>query len=215
MARIPREVSEGSNGEPIRIDGETIVNPRDIGSTGEATGTFAAAEPAFPEGYGTVKRRGRPAGSKNKETRKAVPLDVNAVQFSLTGIHALLAVGLSAPRLAMGEKEAEVISKNLVAVSRHFDLQASAMAVDCTNLAISLAAFYGPAIYLTIKDKQAARATRRNSVQPVNVQPLSPNTAPAPKGARPNGAPLATHTPSNEERNALLDEPIIPMFSAH
>lgn len=154
--------------DPIEIDA-AIANAGSVASGGDN-----ASGPG-------EKRRGRPPGSGNKGPRQAsgtgkaaskAPLDVNAIQFALTGIHALLAAGLSAPELTLSDAEAEIVSKNIVAVARHYDLQATAKATDWGNLIVSLGVVYGGRFVSLTARKRQENAMRRQ--QRANPPPPPP-----------------------------------------
>src|SRR5271165_4658290 len=201
MARIGARTGQESN-EPVGASdgftGETVVNPRNIVYTeqGSIEPVEGSAETSTVE---PARRRGRPVGSKNKSSQgtKAIPLDVNSVTFSLTGIHALLAAGLSSPELIMSESEAKIIASNAAAVMRHYDLQASQKAIDWGNLVVALGAFYGPR-FISIGVRKRAEARERRHQNP-GVRVASPVPSPPSSAARaanplerPNGAPLQT-----------------------
>jgi hypothetical protein len=218
VARIGARNIEQGDGIASAVSGvtaENTIDPRNIVYTengniepAEGTAETATVEP--------VRKRGRPAGSKNgtSKTNKAIPVDVNSITFSLTGIHALLAAGLSAPELMMTEDEGKIIGNAAAAVARHYDLQASQKAIDWGNLCVALSAFYGPRVMAISVRRKQERAEKRQQQQPgVVAQPVSAARPPGGNGAaKPTGAPLRTHTPSEAEKVALLNETVTPMF---
>jgi hypothetical protein len=219
MARIgSRSVNENgqSDGSVSGVSSENTIDPRNIVYTeaGSIEGTAGSAEAGTVE---PVKRRGRPPGSKNgttggRQTSKAVPVDVNSLTFSLTGIHALLAAGLGAPELLMSEDDGKIIGSAAAAVARHYDLQASQKAIDWGNLVVALGAFYGPRIIAIRARRKQERSTKTNRAPVVEAQMAGAPVSARPGTVKPNGAGLATHTPTEVEKMQLLNETVAPMF---
>lgn len=208
--------ANGNGGLPVNDIGGNVINPQNIVYTdaGSIEGADGTPETGTVE---PVRRRGRPPGSKNgtaKATGKTVPVDVNSITFSLTGIHALLAAGLSSPELMMTEDEGKVIGTAAAAVARHYDLQASQKAIDWGNLVVALGAFYGPRIVAIRMRRKSERNERRAANAGVPVQQASaPVQRQTSAAARPSGVPLRTHTPSDDEKAAMLNETVTPMFN--
>jgi hypothetical protein len=225
MARIgPRSTetiggsNDGAHGNPEDnvIDPRTFVLREEPGSTSEGPDSGSGTD----EGTGTErKKRGRPFGSTNKQKDKT--LSVDAIQFSLTGIHALLATALQAPELVLSPAEAEHVARSYTAVARHFDMQASQKAIDIGNFCVTLGIVYGSRLVSIGIRRKATREARGKGTPAVVVQP-APRTTPTAPGSnapagdpnRPNGAqPLSR--PKTPEDNTMLDEIPIPMFNAH
>lgn len=141
-------------------------------------------------------------------TAKKGSLDVNSIQFALSGIHALLAVGLSSPELTLSDTEAETVAKNIVAVGRHYDLQQTAKATDWGNLVVSLGVVYGGRFMSIGMRKSAERKAAGRGVnlnpRPVAAAPTQPTvTTPAAGKAAPG---MPTTRPKNDADLALLNE---------
>lgn len=164
--------------------------------------------------------------TKPASAQASVALNVNSVQFALTGIHALLAAGLHAPELELSEVEAKTVSENLVAVARHYDLQATAKATDWSNFAISLGIVYGGRVTRIMARKNVeARAKRaRNAglgavaadIQSAAAPPAMPRTEtiqhPVAAG-KPNGA-SPIHRARTREDDIMLNEIEPAMFAS-
>jgi hypothetical protein len=179
------------------------------GASGRVRRTRAELEAAgYYEGKDTkptAARSSRPVATAPKGS-----IDVNSVQFALTGIHALLAAGMAAPELELTETEAETVAKNIVAVTRHYDLQQTAKATDWGNLVVSLGVVYGGRLIRISSRKKAEKAARRGAVAPgTGFVPTAPNTAPQqPQVKTPIVDPkvgVATR-PKTREDDALLNE---------
>lgn len=170
-----------------------------------------------------VKTDAKSGGSTGKKTH--APLSANSIEFALTGIHALLAAGLSAPELVLQEAEAKVIAENVVAVARHYDLQASAKATDWGNLVVSLGVVYGGRVVAITVRKTAEIKSKRNSPEPI-LSPKAPIQSPMnavtkppenvtihhPNAAgQPNGANPPTR-PKTREDDKFLNEIEPAMF---
>jgi hypothetical protein len=161
----------------------------------------------------------RPAvNAAPRAEKKGSPLSVNSVEFALSGIHALLAAGLAAPELALQEAEAKIVAENIVAVARHYDLQATAKATDWGNLIVSLGVVYGGRIVAITARKSAEAKARRGHGNPV----LQTGAAPPARDGRvtvqhpiaagvPGGAMPGTR-PKTRADDALLNEVEAAMF---
>lgn len=142
-------------------------------------------------------------------TAKKGSLDVNSIQFALTGIHSLLAVAMSAPELALSDTEAETVAKNIVAVGRHYDLQQTAKATDWGNLIVSLGVVYGGRIMSVGMRKAAEKKANGRNVKPgTGFTPTPPNVAPQqPQALKPNGASgIPGARPRTDADLKMLDE---------
>lgn len=162
-------------------------------------------------GYYEGKDTGKPAATKARSpVVKGGSLDVNSIQFALTGIHALLAAGLHAPELELSEAEAETVAKSIVAVSRHYDLQQTQKATDWGNLVVSLGVVYGGRIIRISARTSAAKKASRGATAPnTGFTPTAPNVAPQqPQTRTPEAAKAAMPPmrPRTREDDALLNE---------
>ncbi len=218
MARVDGNETSGGDGrggnegggiESVNL-GEHIASATASASSGGTGGkrvrrTRAELEAAgYYDGKETSKARPIPVATAKKGS-----LDVNSIQFALSGIHALLAVGLSSPELNLSDAEAETVAKNIVAVGRHYDLQQTAKATDWGNLVVSLGVVYGGR-FMSIgmrqsAEKKAARAVVNLNPRPVAAAPTQPSvTVPAAGKQAPPGMPPTR--PKNDADLAMLNE---------
>ena len=227
MARIGSRTQTSNGGEndgTLSNIGETVIDPRTLvfASDPNAEGSSEGSGEGSPD-TATGKRRGRPPGSKNgtsqgspQGARKTVPIDVNALQFSLTGIHAILASTFKAPELVIAPTQAEMQAKNIAAVARHYNMQASQQAIDMGNLVISSLIIYGSmtaAIMARLKAEKEAKRQGFNLAPSVPVQAPQATRQTSPlNGSKPSGAAPGTR-PKTREDDALLDEIVAPMFN--
>jgi len=143
-------------------------------------------------------------------------IDLDAIQFSLSGIHAMLASMMQAPEWKLSDEEASQIAKSYGRVARHFDMTMHTKSIDIGNFVVILTIIYGSRIGSTMARASARRSERRAGMQPgVPVQPPdhSPGVStPSKRAVAPAGLqPLVR--PRTEADNALLNEAITPMFN--
>ena len=212
MARIG-PVGQGEATIETTQDGasarENVIDPRTIVFT-ETPAT--SVEPGTSE-PGTsepgAKRRGRPPGSVNKaKARSPVSVSTDMMQFSLQGLHSMLAIMLSAPQWELSEEEAKHVSKSYEAVAQFYDMQASQKSIAWGNLAMTLMIVYGSRIGSTIAlnkaKRQEAKANNPKATPTVVVQ--HPKQAGPPLGATPM---VRKSTPDDLN---MLNEAPMPMF---
>jgi hypothetical protein len=222
-------IDETAGGDNSSNSGVSSVDPIAI------TAAAAAARSGSDNGNSTPGKRHRrtkaelerdgykpKAASVGSATAsKKAPLTVDGLAFSLSGIHSLLAVSLSAPELAWKDEEAKIVAENLVAVSRHYDIQASQKAIDWGNLVVALGTVYSRKV-IPFAIRRSREATAARKAAPANAgftaSPLSPLVNPKPNpvaGTRamhpnaagpPNGAGPVLR-PKQPSDLALLDEP--------
>ncbi len=179
-----------------------------------------------PGSEGTVKRkRGRPVGwRKDKDgtgtapkgtTKTANAVDANAIKFSLSGIHALLAAFLSTPEIALNETEADLMSKSIANVQRHYNWQASQKAMDWGNAVVAIGGIYSLKLMAVTARRNAEGKARRASAPAMNVPVEAPSmkndgttrTVHHPTAAgKPNGAAPQTRKAEMADM-VMLDEP--------
>lgn len=220
MARADGTNTSGTEGG--NSGGDTSIPVVDIGAAIDAANA-SAADASATSGKRVRRTRaeleaaGYYNGTERKETSRPAAkvakgsIDVNSVQFALTGIHALLAAGMHAPELELSETEAETVAKNIVAVTRHYDLQQTQKATDWGNLVVSLGVVYGGRIIRISARTRSEKAARRGataastgfSTAPVNHAPQQPQVREPPKQGPP--APVATR-PRTREDDELLNE---------
>lgn len=131
----------------------------------------------------------KPASAKTR-----TPLNVNSIEFALTGIHALLAASLATPELDLKDGEAKIIAENIVAVARHYDLQASEKATDWGNLVVSLGIVYGGRVVAIMSRTNAEAKVKRGHGNPIlATQPAAPAS---PASVRPSPEKVTIHHPT-------------------
>jgi hypothetical protein len=221
------EVDETTGGNNSGDSGVSSVDPVAI------TAAAAAARASGGSGEGGTKRHRRTKAELERDgyqpktsvgaspKSKKAPLTVDGLAFSLSGIHALLAVTLSAPELAWKDDEAKIVAENMVAVSRHYNIEASQKTIDWGNLIVALGTVYGKKVVPLIvrKGRETTAARKAASVNAgFTASPMSPLVNPRPNpvaGTRsmhpnaagpPNGASPVVR-PKQPSDLALLDEP--------
>jgi hypothetical protein len=218
MARIDGTEVDGTESGGGGASGG--VESVDIGSHIDAA--VAAAASGVASGGKRVRRtreqlaaEGYYEGKDVKQTRSAPTakkgsLDVNSIQFALTGIHSLLAVAMSAPELNLSPEESETVAKNIVAVGRHYDLQQTAKATDWGNLIVSLGVVYGGRFMSIGIRKSAEKKARSRDVKPgTGFTPTPPSAPNQPAVMQPNKGP-PSHIPGARPKTdadlKMLDE---------
>lgn len=220
MARTDGSETNGDDGGNSGSGGGVPIV--DIGSHIEAatasdSGGTAGSSKRVRRTREQLERDGYYEGKDTGKTSRPAPkvakgsIDVNSVQFALTGIHALLAAGLTAPELELSETEAETVAKNIVAVTRHYDLQQTAKATDWGNLVVSLGVVYGGRIIRISARKRDEKAKARGATAPsTGFVPTAPNVAPQqPRTMEPNKAASgmpATRPYERGKDDVLLNE---------
>lgn len=147
-------------GQPIIIDPVTIGGNGNPGDSGGIGGTGGNNQPGSSD---PPKRRGRKPGSTNAKKTSSVHLDVDAISTILFSTHQMLAVYSKIPELEIDEAESEKLAKGIANVSRHYDTQVSAKALDWYYLIQVLVLIYGTRLY-------AIRERRREEKKPVDVR---------------------------------------------
>jgi hypothetical protein len=206
--------AESGSGSPESVDIGSHIDEAVAASRNSGPGTGKRVrrtrEQLAADGYyegKDIKQSVRTAATAKKGS-----LDVNSIQFALTGIHALLAVGMSAPELELSPEESETVAKNIVAVGRHYDLQQTAKATDWGNLIVSLGVVYGGRFMRIGIRKSAEKKARGRDVKVgTGFAVTPPNSAPQqPEVMRPNVAPTAATMPGTRPRTTedlkMLDE---------
>jgi hypothetical protein len=221
------EIDETPGGNNSGDSGVASVDPSAISASAaaarESGGDTGGKAKRYRRTKAELERDGyKPkAGTERASTAsKKAPLTVDGLAFSLSGIHALLAVTLSTPELAWKDEEAKIVAENMVAVSRHYDIQASQKAIDWGNLTVALGTVYarkiGPIFIRKSREANAARKAAQSSMgftasplstaaNPRQQQPTSAVQHPKAAGA-PNGASPISR-PKQPSDLALLDEP--------
>lgn len=210
MARIGSTESNGITGTPFTeqpinddVTGSTI-DPREIDAAASETIRGGDSNSGTGESIqynkdGSIRqKRGRKpgGGTKTATATKALPLDVSAIQFSLTGIHQLLAVALKAKEFELSEIEAKVLAENVANVGRHYDLVASQKSIDWFNLCMALSTIYGTRI-IAISARKTHEKKGGGGIR--QTQTSAPIQQPYPQTITPR-------KPTDQERDSLLNE---------
>jgi hypothetical protein len=135
--------SNGGSDDVIRIDPGAI----------DASATENGGSNPKP-GYGPNGRKLNRDGSERAQRGSAgraspraaapqAPLSVDALAFSITGIHALLSATLQIPELALDKSEGDALAKALANLQRFYNIQVTEKALAWSNLAMTLATVYG------------------------------------------------------------------------
>jgi hypothetical protein len=228
------EIGETAGGNNSSDSGLASVNPGAISAAAAAARADASSGDSGPKKRhrrtkAELERDGyQPkAASGSASASKKAPLTVDGLAFSLSGIHSLLAVTLSAPELAWKDDEAKIVAENMVAVSRHYDIQASQKAIDWGNLVIALGTVYGrkvvPMAMRKSREATAARKARMANAgftaspmspaaNPVKPNPVSGTRAMHPNAAGPPNGAGPVLRPKQPSDLALLDEPEEPLW---
>lgn len=165
VAGNDREPAIGNAVDPNEIGGTGL--PDGIGGnggTGGSGGNDGGNEPAelAPRRKGGWPK-GKPRGSR---TASAAPrqakLDVNAVERILLSIHFGVAVAIQAPEIQLTEPEAKAYAEAVAAVARHYDIGASAKALDIFNLVTTMGSIYGVRVMAVVARKDAEKRARTN-----------------------------------------------------
>ena len=95
------------------------------------------------------KKRGRKPGSTNvNSSTKKTGVDVVGIEALLFSIHTMLAAATATPELSLSREESNQLALAISNVSRHYAINASAKAVDWSNLLLTLGAIYGSRIII-------------------------------------------------------------------
>lgn len=186
---------------------------------GGATGSDDDRDDVGPNSGGRTRRTRSDKGQKRGPKGEAVSVgrksvDVDAMAFSLSGIHATLAMVLHAPEIALDKERAEYVAKSYANFARHYEwLKASEKTMDTGALMVCIGVVYLPMMIAVSTRRNAERQARRAGMSPAVVaQPVggAPTKQSPLNGAKPTGVPLMSR-PRTEEDNALLNEAPIPM----
>jgi hypothetical protein len=134
--------------------------------------------------------------------------------FSLSGIHATLAMVFNAPEIALDKERAEYVAKSYANFARHYEwLKASEKTMDTGALVVCIGVVYLPMMIAVSTRRRAEKLARRQGMSPAVVA-QAPGAAPSKQsptnGAKPAGVPLHTR-PRTDADNAMLDDVPIPM----
>jgi hypothetical protein len=160
----------GVDGEPIIIEGIETADPDTSGTSDTGTAD-------------TIKRRGRPKGSKNaSKTSDAV----EGLTGILLNVHAMLSVLVKCPELVIEESEAKKLSKAITQVAEFYPVELAPKVVAWVNLTICCGAIYGTrVIAISNRLKNAPKEKPRMAVLPAaNSFAGKPNGAPQPEAQK-------------------------------
>ena len=106
------------------------------------------------------RSRGRPKGSANRAERSStektakVSLDLSGLEAILFSMHQMASVAMANPILAISSDEAASLANGVSKVARHYNVKASAQALDWSNLCMVLTMVYGTRLML-LRQQQA------------------------------------------------------------
>ena len=174
---------ENPNEPSFTIDaGNTIAESDDtskpIGSGGNSEGNNVGdIGPRNPADETQPRKRGRPAGSgKNQRAANGIEggatvdekrptpkkaLDLSNLASSLEGVHAMAALVLKNPTVAISKLESEKLALALQNLSKHYNIAISPVLIAWVQLAGVSAAIYGPRIVLNIAASKANAAKQK------------------------------------------------------
>lgn len=176
---------DADNGNSADSGNVTGGNTPPLGSVDPAaargdTGGSNNASPNPPKrGRGRPKGSGKSAGAG--ATKTATPLDLNFVQFSLMGIHTMLASVTKTPELELNDDEAERIAKSIQNVAQYYPVYVDAKTQAWMALIMTAGAIYGSrGIAIAARMKTEANAKRPS--QSAQVFPFAPPNMPTNAG---------------------------------
>jgi len=211
-ARSEQASDSSGSGNAIDLGGEPepiVVEPTEIDAAATATDEYSgsASGSIRYNKDGSVRKRRGPNKAKGAST--SIPLDVNAIQFGISGIHTMLAMAMF-PRndelqkaLQLTERETIILGQNIAAVARHYDVQASQKSVDWFNLIIALASIEGPRLFMVMRNMPKKE---KPAVAGSNGFVGTRETPPAPRANGVQPVDQQKHKPSDAEKQALLNE---------
>lgn len=128
-----------------------------------ATAAASAGAPTGSDtGSGSTRGRGRPAGSKNKQTTgKTSPLDLSISDSLLFSVHFMLAERTGIQQIKLTEQESLLLATKLSAVQSFYNVNISPKTKAVIELSIAAATIYGPRVAsYVIEQREAAKAPR-------------------------------------------------------
>jgi hypothetical protein len=173
--REVRAADTGETNQDRRIDAA-------VGAVDESSATGAATGFVEPETIAErPKRRGRPAGSKNKVTAQVAPLIGANLQKILISMHTMGAALLAMPELEIDEDEAKLLADATANLAREYNITAilTPKAQAGIDFGIAVTTVYGTrllAIY------------RKGKRKPVVAMPMPQSKPQAPAPQKVNGA---------------------------
>ena len=138
---------------------EFIIDPASIGTGSDGNGGTTGNDTG-------PKRRGRKPGSRNSP--KAVPANIDAIEALLYSVHQMLAFGTGVAELSIEHEEAHSVAAAYVQVARHYPvLQQSEKVLDWGGLLSALGMVYGTRLYaMRMKPRPAKPAQPQAQPKP-------------------------------------------------
>lgn len=161
----------------IRSEPTDAVDPNDVDAT---------PDPGTDSGTGT-RRRGRPAGSRNR-TRKSATQTTATLERILFSLHMGMGMVLGHPEFGLTREESSMLAEAVTGVTELYDIPlADEKTLAWLNLGSVAMMVYGPRVGGAIfRRKRMTIVGRGAQPQQPPPQPIRPQTSSA--SAKPNGA---------------------------
>jgi hypothetical protein len=131
----------------------------------------------------TSRRRGRPPGSGRKAGAEKAPKNLEGIEALLLSVHAMGAMILQTPELALDPSEAKQLSEAIQQVSQFYPVGLSPKTLAWINLSMVAGGLYGTRIVAIYnRTKTNAKPRLQNTVREMPIQQ-------GPAQNRTNGAP--------------------------
>lgn len=168
--------------------GAIIFDPGDIeGKRGSPDTEPGTDTDGGSDDSGTSRKRGRGRPRGSRSSKKASPLDINAIEMLLFSTHAMLAGITKVPEIALTQDEAKQIAVATGNVARHYDLRQTQKQMDWAALLVSLGTIYGGKVFLAYNRVRAENASNVNTPRQAPPTDVGVGGA-APKRPNTNGA---------------------------
>lgn len=184
MARNGNPVDEfaGTGDDPIVIDPAAIAAANSNGGNGHSgsAGSGDDFDPAIHAGRDKLnadgsyrRKRGRKPGGTASASAQTSTLNLAGIESVLLSVHAMLAVSISAPEIAIDKDEAKAMSDAIAEVAKHYPMQIDPKTLAWANLASCAAIVYGPRAYsIRVRRREEAEVARRQraATDPINLR---------------------------------------------
>lgn len=138
---------ETGSSEPPRHAGFQVIDPIDASLIDLGTPTERSGGANFDRGPATTKRRGRPQGSRNRDTSETLQKSAGGLipdlEALLLSVHFMGAALLSVPELELDEDESKKLAKSIRNVAKHYSVSIDAKKMAMFELASTVVAIYG------------------------------------------------------------------------
>jgi hypothetical protein len=135
-----RDANPSDRNGPASVEGFRFVDPASIAGSSPGNGPNGDSGAGASDTGSAPKRRGRPAGSKNKATKA----DLSSFTSLLVSLHNIAAIWVE--ELEIEEDEAEKLAKAIAEVQSHYPVTViDPKWLSLSNLVIVTSGIYGPA----------------------------------------------------------------------